>query len=102
MDPVEQLWLQAKFKTKFTMPTVLYAFNKTGERFIVIENSGSIFRLMNKAGKVFMVAHFRCKLDPTGKYYICDDPIHVVSCSKYTTEQDMYVFKVILPAIKDL
>ena len=102
MDPVQQLWEQANFKTKFTIFTVLYAFNKNMERFIVIDNSGSIFRFMNKRGQVFMIAHFRCKIDSTQRYYMCDEPMHIVSCSRYTLEPDKYAFEVILPAIASI
>ena len=65
MDPVRQLWSRAVFRAKFTPPTVLYAFNKAGERFIVISDNSTIYRIMNRQGQVFMVAHFRCTKDPS-------------------------------------
>jgi len=97
MDPIRQLWSQAKFKTKFQPPKVLHAFNKTRERFIVINDHSTIFRLMNSQGQVFMVAHFRCKLEPSGQYYLCDEPMHIISCTTYTADEDQYAHDKILP-----
>jgi hypothetical protein len=99
MDPVRQLWSQANFRAKFTPPNILYAFNKTGEKFIVINDHKTIYRIMNAQGQVFMVAHFRCKKDPNNQYYTCDDPIHIVSCTKYTMDEDQYANDVIIPAV---
>ena len=100
MDHIRSIWKQGKFKTSFTPPKVLYAFNKSDERFIVIDDHSTIFRVMNKQGQVFMVAHFRCLLDNSGKFYTCDDPMHIVSCTKYTSEIDQYAHDYILPQIK--
>ena len=99
MDSIRQLWSQAKFRTEFTPPKVLYAFNKNREQFIVINDHSTIHRVMNSQGQVFMVAHFRCKLDPTKKYYTCDDPMHIISCTKYSSDEDKYAHDVILPAV---
>lgn len=99
MDPIRQLWTQAKFRAKFTPPNVPYAFNKTGERFIVISDHGTVYRIMNRQGQSFMVAHFRCVKDPTNQYYTCSDPIHIVSCTKYTQDEDQYAHDVILPVV---
>lgn len=99
MNPVRQLWSQAKFRTQFTPPNILYAFNKTGERFIVINDHSTIYRIMNSQGQVFMVADFRCVKEPNNQYYTCDDPMHIISCTKYTTDQDQYANDVIRPVV---
>jgi uncharacterized protein YpiB (UPF0302 family) len=99
MDPIRQLWNQAKFKTKFTPPNILYAFNKTGERFIVLDDHRTIFHIMNSQGQIFVIAHFRCVKDPTNQYYICDDPMHIISCTKPDTEVEQYANDVIRVAV---
>ena len=99
MDPVRKLWTDAKFKTKFTPPTILYAYNKTGEKFIVISDNKTIYRLMNAKGQVFMVAGFRCRKNQTNEYYTCDDPFHIVSCTKNILEEEDYANNLILPVV---
>lgn len=99
MDPVRQLWSQAVFKSKIVPPKILYATNASGENFIVLEDHGTIFRIMNKQGQVFMVAGFRCTVDPMTKTYICNNPLHIVSCTKYNNEVDRYAHDVILPMV---
>ena len=99
MDQVRELWSQTNFGSPFVVPKILYAFNKTGEKFIVINDNSSIHRLMNGRGQVFMVAHFRCVPDANNQYYICDDPMHIISCTKYTTEEDRYASDVIRPVV---
>ena len=99
MDPIQQAWARGNFKGSFVPPTVYHAFNMNNERFLVISNTSTIFRLMNKLGQVFMIAHFRCTLDPTRQYYVCKNPMHIVSCRTYTLEQDQYAADVIRPLI---
>ena len=98
-DPVRQLWTQARFKTKFTPPTILYAFDKNNERFIVISDHGSIYRLINSRGQVFMVANFRCVKSQNNQSYICNNPMHIVSCTKYSLDEDKYANDTILPVV---
>jgi hypothetical protein len=99
MNPIQLAWDNAKFKSPFTPPTVYHAFSQNNERFLVISNDSTIFRVMNKQGQVFMVAHFRCKLDETGQYYVCSNPMHIVSCTTYKLEEDQYAYDVIRPLI---
>ena len=99
MDPIRQLWSQAKFGSAFDPPKILYAYNKTGEKYIVISDDSTIHRIMNGRGQVFMVAHFRCVPDANNKYYTCDDPMHIISCTKYTADEDQYANDVIRPAV---
>ena len=99
MDPVRKLWSQAKFKTVFAPPKILYAFDRNKERFIVISEDSTIYRIMNARGQVFMVAHFRCATDKDNKYYTCDGPMHIVSCTKYKEDEDQYANDVILPMV---
>lgn len=97
MDPVPELWTRANFRVKFEPPTILYAYNRTGEKLLVISDHGTIYRLMNQQGHVFMIAHFRCRKD--GDRYICEDPMHIVSCTKYSQDEDQYAYSVILPRV---
>ena len=99
MDRVRQLWVQAKFKTQFKPPNLLYAESKNGERFIVIDDHRTIYRIMNNKGQVFLVAGFRCKKDPNNQYYICDDPMHIISCTKPDLDADQYANDVIRPLV---
>ena len=99
MDPIRQLWLQGVFEATFKPPNILYAYNSTGEKFIVIDDNSTIYRVMNSRGQVFLVAHFRCVPDPTGKFYTCGDPMHIYSCTKNTEEIDHYAKTVILPKV---
>ena len=99
MDPIRQLWSQARFRSSFTPPNILYAFNKNNERFIVISDHSSIHRVMNSRGQVFMIAHFRCVPDNDNKYYRCDNPMHIISCTKYSMDEDQYANDVILPTV---
>lgn len=99
MDPIRQLWSRAKFRTIFTPPNILYGFNKSGEKFIIIDDHRTIFRIMNSQGQVFVIAHFRCVKDPSGQFYICDDPMHIISCTKYSSEEDQYANDIIRPAV---
>ena len=97
MAHITQLWSQTNFGYKFVPPKVLTAFNKSNERFIVINDHGSVYRVMNQQGQVFMVAHFRCTVDPANTYYICKDPFHIISCTKYDRAEDQYAYDVIRP-----
>lgn len=99
MDTVRQLWSQARFKSPFNPPNILYAFNKNKDKFIVINDHGTIFRMMNSRGQVFMVAHFRCAKQENNQYYVCDEPMHIVSCTKYSQEEDQYAYDLILPIV---
>ena len=98
MDPIRQLWTEGKFKTQITPPNILYAINRTGERFIVIDDHRTIFRIMNSQGQIFVIAHFRCVKDPSNQYYICDDPMHIISCTKPDSDIEQYANDVIRPA----
>lgn len=98
-DPVRKLWLQAKFESNFKPPNILYAFDKNNEKFVVISDNSSIYRLINSKGQVYVVAHFRCTKDPNNKYYICDEPMHIISCKKHSHEEDQYANDVILPVV---
>lgn len=72
-------------KSGFKKPKVLIAVNvNSGEKFIVVEDDSTIYKLMNRTGHIFVVAKFRCSLqhDKTGSYYSCSDPMHPISCSK--------------------
>lgn len=99
MDQVRQIWDQANFGTNFVTPNVLYAYNQSGEKFIVIDDHSTIYRLMNQQGKVFMVAHFRCIKDQQNQHYICGDPFHIISCKKYDQDQDQYAYDRIIPIV---
>jgi uncharacterized protein YpiB (UPF0302 family) len=99
MDPVRQLWNKAKFKTNFTPPNILYAFNKSGERFIVLDDHRTIFRIMNSQGQVFVIAHFRCVKDTNNQYYTCDEPMHIISCTKQDTDIEQYANNIIRPVV---
>lgn len=99
MDPIRQLWSQAKFRTSFNPPKILYAFDRNNERYIVINDHSSIYRIMNARGQVFLVAHFRCQRDPSGQFYRCDDPLHIISCSKHELEEEKYAQDEILPML---
>ena len=105
MDPIRQLWSQAQFRSPFTPPNILYAFNKNNEKFIVINDHTTIYRIMNSRGQVFMIAHFRCvkagddKNNRDNNYYRCDEPMHIISCTKYSLDEDQYAFDVILPQV---
>ena len=54
---------------------------------------------MNSRGQVFMVAHFRCVKDPNNQYYRCGDPMHIVSCTKYSLDEEQYANDKILPNV---
>ncbi len=95
LNSVRDLWNQAKLRSTFRPPKLLYLYNTAGEKFIVIQDHDTIFRVMNRRGQVFMVAHFRCT--QKDDHYRCDGPIHIISCTKYDTEEDQYAFDKILP-----
>ena len=97
MEKVRQLWNQAKFGSSFTPPKTLQAVDGNGERYIVINDNSTIYRLMNGRGQVFMVAHFRCVPDENNQYYTCNGPMHIISCTNYSTEEDQYANDVIKP-----
>ena len=99
MEVIRQRWSETNFEYNFEQPKILIAFNKSNERFLVINDHGSVYRLMNQQGQVFMVAHFRCAKEPNNQYYICDDPFHIVSCTKYDLTEDQYAYDVIRPLV---
>jgi len=99
MDPIRQLWSQGNFRALFTPPKILYAFNENDERFIVIKDDGTVYRLMNSRGQVFMVAHFRCEIDKNGQFYRCKGLMHIVSCTKHSSDVDQYANDVIVPSV---
>lgn len=99
MDSIRQLWSQATFNTSFVVPTVLYAFDNNNERFIVISDNTTIYRVMNNKGQVFMIANFRCVKDARGQFYRCGEPMHIISCTKYSSEEEQYAYDVIRPNV---
>ena len=102
MDPVRQLWSQARFNTPFTPPKVLYAYDSNNEKFIVISDNTTIYRIMNNRGQVFMIASFRCvhTKDANNKeFYRCGEPMHIISCTKYSAEEEQYANDVIRPNV---
>jgi hypothetical protein len=88
---MESVWRKAGFEA----PNILTAINeKTGERFIVIEDDSTIIKLMNKRGQTYAVAAFRCevKQDKNNEYYACGEPLHAIGCSKVEGARDRFVF----------
>ncbi len=77
-------------------PKVLRAADaKTGDRYLVIEDKGTIYKLMDENGNFYLVASFRCALkNEGGKYYysIISDPIHPISCGKLKDPKDIFAF----------
>jgi hypothetical protein len=102
MDPIRQLWSQAKFRTTFIPPKILYAFDRNNERYVVISDHSSIYRIMNARGQVFLVAHFRCVKEPNGQFYNISEPLHIISCTKHELDEEKYAQDVILPALLQL
>lgn len=98
-NPIRQLWSQAKFNVPFVPPKILYALDSNKERFIVINDHGTIYRIMNNRGQVFLVAHFRCSISKDGQYYECKEPMHITSCTKYSLEEEQYANDVIRPTV---
>jgi len=98
MDPIRQIWSRAQFPN-FSPPNVLYAFTQNGDKYIVISDNSTIYRLMNEQGQSFMVAHFRCVKDPKGQYYTCSEPLHIISCTKNKENEDQYAFERIIPLV---
>ena len=99
MDPIRQLWSQAKFNTSFVPPNILYAYDSNNEKFIVISDNTTIYRIMNNRGQVFMIANFRCIVDPNKQFYRCGEPMHIISCTKYSLEDEQYANDVIRPNV---
>ena len=99
MDQVRQLWSQARFNTPFVLPNVLYAYDSNNEKFIVISDNTTIYRIMNNRGQVFMIANFRCTKDASGQFYRCGEPMHIISCTKYSAEDEQYANDVIRPNV---
>lgn len=98
MNEMRRLWQNGNI----TPPKILFAFDNAKERYIVLKDNSTIFRIMNSKGKVYMVANFRCRIEGNGTYYVCDDPLHIVSCRGYTNELDKYANSVILKYVKSL
>ena len=92
---MEDVWLESDFQP----PNVFYAVNaKTGDKFLIIEDDSSIYRLINKAGQIYVVAGFRCEkiivrdfLNGTPFYSIRDPVLHTVMCSKIDSNRDRFV-----------
>ena len=99
-DPIKTIWIQGGYQS----PNITLAVSKrTGEQYIVVDDSTTITRLMNLAGQIYMVASFRCQptRDQTGReYYTCGDPIHPNFCSGYTRQSYRFVADNILPRLK--
>lgn len=79
-------------------PQVKFAFDPQSEElFLVIEDDSTIYRLVNSAGTIYVIAGFRCSLSSSPdfldgiKYYNIDNPIlHVVSCGTVNSERDRF------------
>ncbi len=82
-------------KRNLKAPRVLRAFNvNSKEKFLVVDDDSSIFKLMNKSGQVYVVAGFRCQAvrDETNQLiYSCTEPIHPISCSKNENPREKFV-----------
>jgi len=77
-------------KSKLQPPKILRAQNNSGEKYLVIEDDSTIFKLINKSGQIYVVAAFRCQIIQN-KYYLCGDPIHPISCSKIDNPRERFV-----------
>lgn len=78
------------------------ANSETGEQYIVIEDGGTIMRLMNSKGQIYVVAAFRCKVATASnnqKYYSCGVPMHPVTCSKLVEPRDLIALEQIKPRV---
>lgn len=83
---LEKVWK----KSGFEIPKVLRAINpKTKDEYLVIEDRGTIIKLMDNSGNFYLVAAFRCS-NRDGYYYINSDPIHPISCSKLKDPKDIF------------
>ena len=89
---MEIAWKKGKLKP----PKVFRAFNvNSRERYLVVDDDSSIFKLINKSGQVYVVAAFRCQIvrnsDTQELFYSCNDPIHPISCSKNENVREKFV-----------
>lgn len=78
-------------KSGMNPPKVMRAASNSGEKYLVIEDDSTIFKLINKSGQIYVVAGFRCKLNKIGNEYLCGDPIHPISCSKIDNPRERFV-----------
>ena len=105
VPPISVNWKNwvAKNKRDQLLPEVYYAVNsKNGDTYLVIEDNSSIYRLMNKAGQIYVIAGFRCEkvssskfLSNTPFYSIRDPILHPVTCSKLESSRDKFVLELL-------
>ena len=93
-NDITRLWSEANF----TPPSVNYAVNsRNGDTYLVIEDDSTIYRLINRAGQIYVIAGFRCdrvslKEFRNGEpFYSINEPVlHFVMCSKIDSSRDRF------------
>ncbi len=76
-NQIRQYWLNNNFQP----PTAPLLFHiKTRQLFLVIDDSTTIFRLMDSLGNIFGMAAMRCALNPDTQTYECDGPMYILTC----------------------
>ena len=99
MEEIRNLWV----KGGYTPPTITIAYNEEAELFLVLSDESTIIRLMNIKSKIYAVAKFRCKSDEAKTYYVCGNPMHIISCTKtLETDKEKYAAGTVLPYLLQL
>lgn len=98
MDQINLLWQQGGF----TPPSVLWAMNMSGEFYLVISDNATIIRLMNRSGKMYAVAKFRCGMHPEQELYVCQEPIHIIGCETLNEPIEAHARQTVLPFFNQL
>ena len=97
---IKKVWTDGGYEA----PNIIMGINESSkEKYIVIKDDSSIYRMMNFKGEVYMIAGFKCKVvkDDNGlEYYECTDSFHPISCSSYTNKKDAYGNDNIIPLFK--
>lgn len=91
---IRQFWLTNGFQP----PTTPLLFHqKTQQLFLVIDDSTTIFRLMDSLGNIFGMAKMRCAVNPDTQTYECDGPMYILTC-RYNS-RDRFALDTIAPIV---
>ena len=70
---------------------------KESQIFVVIDDSTSICRLLDRYGTLLAVSKLSCSPNPQYSYYLCNSPLFILN-SKYS-ERDQFAMDSILPIV---
>ena len=83
---IQNIWNHSGYAS----PKLPYAV-RNNQRFIVLDDTGTVFRLMDRNGIVYAVSSVRCAPVPDQNKYECQEPVLPINIRNITVKEQFAV-----------